>query len=359
MKIIFFHSSMQAGGIERTISLLSELFVSKGDNVTIVTLDNCDSFYPLLSEVNHVKLGLMTDSKTKKEAIWNNFKRIKNLRKVLKNEHPDVIISFGTSTELVCFLARMGLEGKLVGAEQANPFLSANNIWNKNKRLIARLCDGYIFQTKGAAGYYPASVQRKGVIFQNGLKSDTFKLLDRNWNERENICAVGRMDAEKCFDDLLKAFSIVHKKHPDVRLNFYGDGPLRNSLQRLSVQLGLHDSVKFHGRCEGILKEYAAHRIFAMSSEQEGFPNVLMEALASGCACVSTDCDFGPSELIKDGVNGFLVPVHDPNAMADRICRLLEDDALCRKMSNSAISIRDTHDIDSIGASFRSYMSQL
>ena len=97
----------------------------------------------------------------------------------------------------------------------------------------------------------------------------------------------------------------------------------------------------------------------ALISKHEGLPNVLMEALASGCACVAANCDFGPSELICDGENGFLVPVHDPDAMADRLCLLLEDKMLCRRLSETAVSIRDTHDIARLGASLRSYLARL
>lgn len=360
MNILFFHSSMNAGGIERTISLLSELYVKNGDNVTIVTMDDKESFYRLPDNVQHFKLGLMGDSTNKFQAIINNFKRIKGLRRIInKEERIDVLMSFGSNTALLCYIAKIGIKCKLVGAERSNPYLSDGRFWNRNKRMIAKMCDGFIFQTKGASNYYPASVQKKGIVLPNGLKAEDLKPLKLNLHKRVNVCAVGRMVDSKRYDDLLNAFSIVNKKHPGIVLNLFGDGPLKEELQNLTVELNIKDSVVFHGQCKTIMEEYPKYRIFAMSSEKEGFPNVLLEALASGCACVSTDCDFGPSELICDGENGFLVPVHDVDALADRICRLLEDDGLCRRFSESAISIRETHDINKIGLSLRAYFEQL
>ena len=95
-----------------------------------------------------------------------------------------------------------------------------------------------------------------------------------------------------------------------------------------------------------------------MTSRSEGMPNVLLEAMASGCACVSTDCDFGPSDLIVSGENGFLVPVHDVEAIAGRICALLEDDSLCEQTGRRARAIRETHDTACIGDQFYRYLEQ-
>ena len=359
MKIVFFHGSMQSGGIERTISLLSNLYCKQGDMVTIVTLDYLESFYFLLPPVNQIHLDLVQPSHGLTQAMRNNWRRIRGLRAALSASQPDVLISFGANTEFMAFLAKWGMGFKLVGAEQTNPYLSTAGFWNHSKRIISTLCDGFIFQTKEAARYYPVNTQKKSIIFQNGLIAQDFQLEDRPWEDRRHICAVGRMDVDKCFDELLTAFAKAHGQHPDVRLDLYGDGPLRAELEALSARFGLQACVVFHGRCSTMPTEYAKHKLFAMASRKEGLPNVLMEALASGCACVAANCDFGPSELIRDGENGFLVPVHDPDAMADRLCRLLEDDSLCQRFSQAAVSIRQTHDIENIGVTFRTFIEKL
>lgn len=359
MNIVFFHSSMQAGGAERTIALLSDYAVRHGDTVTIVTLDGQPSFYSLNSAVAHIGLNCSRHSRDLLEALRNNFRNLSTIKGVFRSQQPDHVICFGPNTALLAFLARGSMKYRLVGSERTNPYCSQSGFWRRNKKWISTLCDGYLFQTEGARGYYPASTQRKSVILPNGLVSVVFAANERPWETRKHICAVGRMDEEKCFDDLLSAFFKVHQRHPSVELDLYGDGPLRTKLEGLAASLGLQASVTFHGRCGTMPEEYARHKLFVMASRQEGMPNVLMEALASGCACVAANCDFGPSELIRDGENGFLVPVHDTDAMADRLCRLLEDDALCQSFSKAALSIRQSHSIETVGAAFRTYLNQL
>ena len=359
MKILFFHNNMQSGGAERAIALLSNYASRQGDTITIVTRDDTPSFYVLHPNVTHIRLNIYHVSKNPLEAVGSNLRSIRTIKAAYQSCHPDAVVCFGPNSILLSFLARGGMRYKLIGSERSNPYFTVTGFWNKSKKWISSLCDGFLFQTEGARGYYPAATQKKAIVLPNSIVSADFKSLERRWEERGHLCAVGRMDADKCFDDLLTAFAKVHEQHPDVQLDLYGDGPLRAELAALSARLGLQDSVVFHGRCSTMLEEYATHKLFAMASRREGMPNVLMEALASGCACVAADCDFGPPELIRDGENGFLVPVHDTDAMADRLCLLLEDDALCQRFSQAALSIRLTHDVETIGATFRTYIEKL
>ncbi len=357
MRLLFFHSSMQAGGAERTIALLSDYAVRQGDSVTIVTMDERPPFYRLNPSITQIRLACSRQSRNVFEALQNNFRTYRAIKKVYRFQQPDFVICFGPNAILLSFLARRGMKYRIIGSERTNPYLSQSGFWNKSKKWISTICDGYLFQTEGARGYYPASTQRKSIILPNGIDSFLFEGNVLPWENREHICAVGRMDDWlKCFDDLLTAFSIVREKHPSVELNIYGDGILRTELEAMSARLGLQSSVIFHGRCSTVLEEYSKHKVFVMTSQLEGLPNVLMEAMASGCACVSTNCDFGPSELIHDGENGFLVPVHDVEAIAERLCALLEDDELSHRFGEAATEIRKTHDVECIGNVFRHYL---
>ena len=359
MHILFFHYSMQSGGAERTIALLSNYASCHGDVVSIVTMDDQPSFYLLNPSINHMRLNICRNSINLFKAIEGNLRSIRKIKDAYLVFQPDVVVCFGPNSILLSFLARGGMKYKIIGSERANPFDSRSNFWSKNKRIISTLCDGFLFQTEGARAYYPLSIQNKSIVLPNSIAAADFEVLDSPWEERKNICAVGRMDEDKCFDDLITSFAKVHEKHPDLSLDLYGDGPLRHELKAMSANLGLEHFISFHGGCNRILEEYSKHKIFVMASRREGMPNVLMEALASGCACVSTDCDFGPSELIRDGDNGFLVPVHDTDAMAKKICLLLDDDTICQRFSKRAQLIRKTNDIEIIGGLFRNYLEKL
>ena len=359
MKICFFHYSMQSGGVERTISLLSAMYTAMGDRVSILTLDNEKSFYPIVPEVQHIRLDLGDDSAGLMQAVKHNAQRVLSLRKVLKDLQPDILVTFGPNTELLGSLAKRGLGIRLIGAERTNPYLRAASFWSKNACKIARLCDGFLFQTHGAASYYPESVQKKALVVQNGIDASIYERLDRPWSSRKNICAVGRMDADKRIGDVIRAFAIVHEALPDVILDLYGDGEMRNELEDLAASLGLSDHVIFHGRCSTMPEAYSAHRVLLMMSRREGFPNVLLEAMASGCVCVAGDCDFGPSELIREGENGFLVPLGDCEAAAEHVLFALSNDDAAQIISQQAKLVRRTNDVKTIGQQIHDYLEAI
>lgn len=359
MRLVFYHSTLQAGGAERTIARLSNYLATCGDEVTVVTADGQASFYSLKPEIRHVRLNTAQKSRNIVEAMRNNFRAVGQLRAVLEDLQPQVVVCFHPRYLLFSCLSRFGLGYAIIGSERANPYAWNTGFWDKMKKWIALCADGYLFQTAGARGYYLPPTQKKSILFPNMLEPELFVQAQKDWAERGGICAVGRLTKGKCFDDLLRAFALVHQNYPEAVLDLYGDGELREELETLSEALGLRNVVCFHGRSNRVMEEYAQHKIFVMTNESDGMPNVLMEAMASGCACVSTDCDFGPSELIRDGENGFLVPVHDADAIADRICRLLGDDELSRKLGQAAEGIRRTHSVSDGGEVFRRYIGNV
>ena len=358
MNICFFHSSMQPGGIERTISLLANMYVQNGDKISIITLDNRDSFYSISPDVQQYHFGLSGNSQSAFQAVKRNFRTVAAFRNAIKSIRPDVIVTFGANTELTAYLAKIGLSIKLIGAERANPFYRTESFWSKNACRIAKRCDGFLFQTQGAASYYPESVQKKALVVQNGIDSAIYERLDQPWPSRKNICSVGRMDTDKGIDDVIRTFAIVHERAPQIVLDLYGDGEKRNELEDLATSLRLSNHVIFHGQCNTMPEEYAEHRIFLMMSRSEGFPNVLLEAMASGCVCVAGNCNFGPSELIRDGENGFLVPVGDCEAAAERVLFALENDEIAQSISQKAKATRLTNNIKTIGQQIHDYLKR-
>lgn len=360
MKILFYHYSMQTGGAERAIALLSNYAVRQGDEVTILTKDNAPSFYTLDPRIRLIHLNTACSSANKVEAIKNNLYGLARLKSALRSCKPDVVICFGAVSNSL-FQAWLVKERrcKLIGSERANPLEWPKSIWLKLTPWISTKCDGFIFQTTGVRDLYPVKTQEVSIVLQNSIDTTAFEQAEFPWDARAGICAVGRLDSVKCFDDLLRAFAIVHQRFPEAHLDLYGDGPERARLQELANALDLGTAVIFRGSNQKIISEYARHKLFIMTSRSEGMPTVLLEALASGCACVSTDCDFGPSDLIRDGENGFLVPVHDIDAAADRLCRLLEDDVLSRRFGEAAKSIRETNSVEKIGDAFRTYVRRI
>jgi GalNAc-alpha-(1->4)-GalNAc-alpha-(1->3)-diNAcBac-PP-undecaprenol alpha-1,4-N-acetyl-D-galactosaminyltransferase len=145
---------------------------------------------------------------------------------------------------------------------------------------------------------------------------------DNNRGEK-NILAVGRLNRLKGFDRLIKAFSHLDQK--DWKLAIIGEGSERNNLENLIYDLNLEAYISMPGRTKAIEKWYKKSAIFVLSSRIEGFPNVLCEAMAYGCACVSFDCIAGPNEIITDKVDGYLVKNGDINALTAKMDFLINN----------------------------------
>lgn len=165
----------------------------------------------------------------------------------------------------------------------------------------------------------------------------------------KNVISVGRLDYQKGYDYLIDAWKRVVARHPDWHLDIYGEGALRNELQTRIDNLDLSKQITLCGRSPNVAGEYVKHSIFVMSSRAEGFPLVLLEASVCGLPLVAFDCPSGPSEIISDGKNGFLIPqVGDVETIADRICQLIEDEGLRRLMGNNAKEMTDNFSVDFI-----------
>jgi len=136
---------------------------------------------------------------------------------------------------------------------------------------------------------------------------------------------MGRLVPQKGFDVLIRAFATLADELPDWHLTILGEGPERSALKALVHRLGIGDRVHLQGRTVDPDSFLAASAVFALPSRYEGFPNALLEAMANGCACVSTRCDSGPADLIADGENGRLTPVDDVMSFAEALGALMED----------------------------------
>ena len=169
------------------------------------------------------------------------------------------------------------------------------------------------------------------------------------------IVATGRLAGTKRYDLILDAFASVRDVDPDFRLRIFGDGPEEAKIKEKIGLLGLEGSAFVMGLTKDVAGVLLSSRIFVLASDFEGMPNGLIEAMACGCACVSTDCDFGPSELIVNRENGLLVPKGDAGAIASALKELIADPDLASSCAKSAQKIRDTHSLEKIADRYYEY----
>ena len=202
------------------------------------------------------------------------------------------------------------------------------------------MSDAFVTQTYADLKNY--NFLKRSYVIYNPIKIEKF---DLNVKKQNIVLGVGRLDKQKGFDVLIKAFKKIGKD--DWKLLIAGDGPERERLETLIKKLG-STNIELIGKTKEIFKYYSQASIFVLSSNKEGFPNVLIEAMAFGCAVVSFDCPYGPAEIIENGVNGILVKNQDENGLKEAIELLIKDEELRKKLSKEAIKVREKYSIEKI-----------
>jgi glycosyltransferase involved in cell wall biosynthesis len=175
---------------------------------------------------------------------------------------------------------------------------------------------------------------------------------------RKQLMAMGRLSHEKGFDLLLQAFARLAPHHPDWDLTIWGEGALKEQLMQQRDDLALTDRVSIPGPTRSPREQLAASDIFVLSSRHEGFPNALCEAMASGLPAVSFDCKFGPGSIIRDNVDGLLVPTGDVDALVTALDRLMSDEALRDRLGAEAVSIVDRYSLANVAAQWEALLKR-
>ncbi|WP_084021913.1 MULTISPECIES: glycosyltransferase family 4 protein [unclassified Lebetimonas] len=339
MKLLFIISSLSSGGAERVMSILANKFVETRE-VVIVTMAKTDSFYPLHKNIKHIKLDLLKNSNNIFQSAMNNLYRIKAFVKIFKKENPDVIISFMTHTNILAIIASKIARKKIIISERIAYDYYGSKILNIIRRFVYPFSDAFITQTYADLKNY--SFLKHSYVIYNPIETESF---DTNIKKQNIVLGVGRLDKQKGFDNLIKAYS---KLNTNWKLYIAGEGNERKNLEKLIKNFNLEEKVILLGKRKDIFEWYKKASIFVLSSKKEGFPNVLIEAMAFGCAVVSFDCPYGPNEIIENGVNGILVENQNIEKLAFSIQKLIDDENLRKKLSKEAMKVREKYSIERI-----------
>ena len=338
MKILFVISSLTSGGAERVLTRLANYWSKKGWDVTILSILPHDlDFYKLEDNIKIVSLGI----RYKKNPIFNNLWYLYGIRKIVKEGNYDAVISFISRINILTLVSTIGVKTPIIISERNNYHALSSAILRFVRRVTYPLCDTLVVLSQYDYEKY-SFVKNKKVIFN---PIDNF--LDVKFEDKEKlILAVGSLTHQKGYDRLLKALSLVDLRGWKVII--IGEGPLEDEIKAMIAELNLTQYVSLIGRRKDINAFYKRASVFVLSSHWEGFPNVLAEAMASGCACVSFDCITGPSNIIKNGENGFLVEQDNILMLSARIRDLIEDKDLRKEFFDKALEIRDKLDINKI-----------
>lgn len=318
-KIMFYINSIQHGGAERVITnLATEL--SNDYEVILATTLKRDNEYSLDSKV---KRYILEENDYVHSTIKRNISRVKRLRKLCREEKPDALISFMAEPNYRAVLATRGLGIKTIISVRNDPNKEyAGSLGHFLAKHLLIHADGCVFQTEEAQKWFPLKFQKKSKIIFNAV-ADVFYHTERN-TEIGTIVTCGRLEPQKNHSLLIKAFAEVNKEFPNSKLLIYGVGCEKAKLEKLVDCLRIKGKVHFMGLTDNVPDVLSKANLFVLSSDYEGMPNALMEALTVGVPCISTDCPCGgPKMLVENGVNGLLVPVGDENQMRDMMVKVL------------------------------------
>ena len=332
-KVVFYINAIHEGGAERVMINLARQFAGGGVETLLITsfVDTWEYSVP-----DGVK-RLVLDKKIYKSKISRNLHRIFALRKVLKKEKPDCVISFMAEPNYRSLIATFGLKTKTVISVRNSPKKEyPGKVGSILAKILLPTADGCVFQTNDAKEWFVKKLQDKSVIIPNAI-ADKFYGLE--WHPiKGNIITIGRLVEQKNHKLLISAFEKLHDEHPDITLSIYGSGNMESELESFINESNLSDCVFLKGPTQDVPAVLQDANMFVMSSDYEGMPNALMEALTVGVPCVSTDCPCGgPKMLIQQEENGLLVQCGDLHMLYQSMKKLYEDELLQNKFHSRSV----------------------
>lgn len=357
MKLTIFIGSLSGGGAERVVCNLSN-FLSERHDVTILTMADDEPAYKLEKNINRISLLRNGESDN---YIIRNLKRVIRFRNYINKSDADVYLVMLPGTINMMLAHRKHINVPIIVSERCDPKTryESSKIRKWIMRKLYPKAEGFVFQTKDAMSYYSEIIGDKGVVIPNAINEEFIRTPYRGVRKK-SIISAGRFTDQKNFELLIKAFSRITKKHPDYDLIIYGDGPQKSNLKRLTKELGISEKVEFPGYVNDFGSHIIDASLFVLSSNYEGMPNSLMEAMALGLPCISTDCPVGgPGFLIDDGANGFLTPVGDVEKLAINMDELLSDKNLRDQIGESAREIADKLSFNNIYNDWESFLNEI
>ena len=361
-KILFHLNCFEQGGAERVVSNLVNQLVKEDYEIIAATEWQGENEFKLDERVRRVHVGLKEQDEEKSRIVKIRL-RFQYLRKLIKEEKPDVVVSFTRRPNYRALISARGCRVPVIAAVRQDPKSYYNSI--ADKVLIPLLyprAAGCVFQTEEQKSYFPKGLQSRSRIILNPVND---KYLKAPVPERKEKLVVqsGRLVDFKNQAMLLRAFLQVHEKHPDYVLKIYGgdsfDGT-KEKLESIIKENHAESYITLMGGSDELEKELPKAEVYAFSSDYEGMPNALLEAMTMGMPAVATDCPCGgPRTVMTNEVNGLLIPVGDEKAMADGINRLIEDKALAERLGKEARKISERINSRAVLMQWKDYIEEV
>lgn len=344
---------MNAGGTERVLSTLARAWANQGFDVILATMFSMDGgvdFYPLPPAIRRVRIADLLGIKSR--SFISQVGRFVLLRRVIQTERPDCVIAFLDQIAVISLLATLGFSIPIIGSERANPLLQPlPQPWWFLRKLAYPRAKGIVIQTPQVKSVLQRIVSKARLtVIPNPIPPEIeyFHSNARQSGLRLRILSMGRFGAEKNFGLLIDAFSHLATSFTKWDLWIWGEGELRPQLEKQVATLGLSDRVFLPGKTSEPWLEMEKADIVALTSEFEGFPNVLLEAMALGKPCVASDCAFGPREITGNGEDAVLFPPGDLQKLVAGLGKLMGDRVERERLGKKALNVWKKYSLEAV-----------
>ena len=363
MKKIAFHlNCLEQGGAERVVTNLANQFAGNGYEVLIATEWYGENEFQTDELVRRVHVGLREGDENRHRLI-QFFLRVKYLRDFLKKEKPDILIPFARRALYRGLMAAYFIKIPVLISIRTDPVGHYEELSDKIQiPILFPRADGCVFQTEGAKEFFAPRLQNNSRIILNPINPKYIGVPEPA-SRTKTVVQSGRLVDFKNQPMLLQAFLEVHKKHPDYDLKIYGGDSLdgtKEILEEIIEKNHAGEYIHLMGASDSLEQDMADAALFAFSSDWEGLPNALMEAMALGLPVVATDCPCGgPRTIMTNEEDGLLIPIKDAKAMENGINRLIEDPAFAEKLGRNARKIAERANDAAIYEQWRDYIDEL
>lgn len=353
MNILFLEGDMsRRGGTERMTALLANALCTE-NAVRVVSLQCRENtvFFPLAEPVSHCTLTPMHG----KPGI---LRRIREIRRLIRRDKIDCVINVDIGMSIYGIPAAWGTKAKVVTWEHGNYFNNWGSKWiSYFRRFAAKRGDALVVLTERDRENYLSHIRTKKpiIVIPNPAQRHPFCYDSAS----KIILSAGLLLPIKGYDKAIRAAAKVLPQHPDWQWVICGEGPERERLEKRITEAGLQGQVLLPGTVRDMDGRYQHAALYVMSSEMEGLPMVLLEAKSWGLPIVSFDIMTGPSDIVRDGVNGYLVPPGDVDVLAARIGELIARSELRERFSQDSQLDMEKFDFESIVQKWQEVLNAL
>lgn len=354
MKIAYLYTELTInGGADRVLTDKANYLSEHGHDVTIITESQMERpiVFPLSPKVRLVDMGIDFNKQYEHQFLYRGYIYLKcikqykkKLTRLLYEIKPDIVITLmGRSLDFITSIhdgsikigeahtTKAHLRSYHLLEERGGIFKILARLLRKEQIANASKLSALVLLTPQDADDWKGVT--KTYVIANAMhhmpkESSTLT--------NKQAIMVGRYNDAKGYDYLTEAWAIVHQRHPDWILNIYGSGELHDQVENWIKDKHLENSMIMHEPTNQIIEKYLESSICVLSSIYEGFPLVIMEAMSCGVPCVSFDSPFGPRNIIKDGEDGILVEYLNSKALAENICKVIEDEPLRKRLGEKA-----------------------